>query len=205
MLTEISYACGFLVRHIPTPHPVSTDTATLFHDALAVLLTEKLEKLSWDINYPLKGCASRSLMCLGGKVDPVIREAAQSVGLHDVDLFFPMDLVLWIDPNSVSYRTGNDHTPIILIWEDRSAALAAVASLPSARTKAVIIRNPGSKASTPQNSPPKGNVGMPLSSHSKKPSHSNSNSNSSSSSSSSINSSSKGLATADSLSSILVN
>ncbi|KAJ3135761.1 hypothetical protein HK101_004102 [Irineochytrium annulatum] len=64
-------------------------------------------------------------MCVGGKIDSLIMAAAKHAKIDNVASFFPQDLVLWIDPNCVSYRTGSDHGHIMTLWEDRVASAAA--------------------------------------------------------------------------------
>ncbi|KAI8855320.1 hypothetical protein BC829DRAFT_5115 [Chytridium lagenaria] len=77
----------------------------------------------------LKGSAFRAIFCSGGKVDPVLSLAANHAGMGSADTFFAHhDLVLWIDPNCVSYRSGSDHGPIITVWEDRMSAMHSLAS-----------------------------------------------------------------------------
>ncbi|KAI9363891.1 hypothetical protein DFJ73DRAFT_772783 [Zopfochytrium polystomum] len=159
MIREIQYACDFLAaRHLPVPYATSPEQADVFHGTLLQLLQEKLASATWDPARPARGSGFRSLLIVGGRVDPVIAEAARAASIQGIQACFPADLTLWIDPMCVSYRTGtSDHSPIVVLWEDRvavaaaaaastgspSAAFSAFASLPSRTTK-VVLRNPAS-------------------------------------------------------------
>ncbi|KAI9353305.1 hypothetical protein DFJ73DRAFT_597006, partial [Zopfochytrium polystomum] len=99
---------------------VTSDQATTFHSALLSALQHKLGSTTFDPARPTKGSAYRSLLFVGGRVDPVVAAAAAEAGIANIESFFPVDLVLWIDPFCVSYRTGSDHTPIVYLWEDRA-------------------------------------------------------------------------------------
>ncbi|KAJ3328347.1 hypothetical protein HDU76_010122, partial [Blyttiomyces sp. JEL0837] len=90
-------------RHLPTPQHISSDQAANFHDALVSLLQKKCAASSWDPARPMRGSGYRSLMFVGGKVDPLVAKAASHAGLM-----------------------GNDHAPVINIWEDRTAAMIAL-------------------------------------------------------------------------------
>ncbi|KAJ1547282.1 hypothetical protein HK405_006267 [Cladochytrium tenue] len=129
-----------MLRHIPTPVPVPQEQVDRFHRTLQEQLRAKLQAGTWDPTAPARGSAYRSLLCVGGRVDSLIADAAAAAGIADVESFFPVDLTLWIDPHCVSYRTGSDHTPVVHVWEDRLAAFTAAASA-YAQPK-VVFRNP---------------------------------------------------------------
>lgn len=41
-------------------------------------------------------------------MDPVVTEAAKVTGLTNIGSFLPKEFTMWIDPNEVSYRFGED-------------------------------------------------------------------------------------------------
>ncbi|KAI9340592.1 hypothetical protein BDR26DRAFT_354091 [Obelidium mucronatum] len=71
---------------------------------------------------PHRGSARRCLMNGSKTMDKTFLKAAaqNSIPASLIHPLLPLDLVLWIDPGSVAYRTGSDHSPILTIWEDQS-------------------------------------------------------------------------------------
>ncbi|KAJ3107389.1 Protein btg2 [Phlyctochytrium planicorne] len=156
MLQEVHCASDFLVRYL---HQVSPDQASSFQDHLATILRSKCQSSSWDPSRPFRGSAFRAIFCAGGKVDPVIILAGQAAGIPQIESFFNVDLVLWVDPHCVSYRQGSDHGHIITLWEDRMSITsstqqhnpyASSASIPI--TSAAYTSAPSTQSYTPATS-----------------------------------------------------
>ncbi|KAF9435322.1 transducer of ERBB2 [Entomortierella beljakovae] len=72
----------------------------------------------WDPQRPHYGNGYRAITSFGGKVDPLLCEAAQKSSLPVETLYglIPKDLVLWVEPFTVSFRVG-DHGTINTIYD----------------------------------------------------------------------------------------
>lgn len=64
----------------------------------------------WFPEKPFKGSAYRCVRIVGQKMDPLIKKAGEGCGLSVSDLLrvLPNELTMWIDPEEVSYRIGED-------------------------------------------------------------------------------------------------
>lgn len=76
--------------------------------------SEKLEELlavryrdHWHPCNPGKGSAYRCIR-INGKIDPLILEAGKATGLSNFEHYLPKEFTMWIDPEEVSYRFGED-------------------------------------------------------------------------------------------------
>lgn len=106
MRNEIHTAVEFLVDLI---RGLAHDEAVAFKSSLANVLTSHY-KDHWFPEKPCRGSAYRCIRVHQGRVDPLIESAGVNAG---VALSFliqncPSDLTIWIDPNEVSYRFGED-------------------------------------------------------------------------------------------------
>jgi protein Tob/BTG len=106
MKNEIQTAVEFLVdlmRGLPN------DEAVAFKSSLANVLTSHY-KDHWFPEKPCRGSAYRSIRVHQGRMDPLIESAGVDAGLAVSFLIriCPSDLTIWIDPNEVSYRFGED-------------------------------------------------------------------------------------------------
>ncbi|KAF9197163.1 hypothetical protein BGZ49_002559 [Haplosporangium sp. Z 27] len=72
----------------------------------------------WDPQRPHYGNGYRAITSFGGKVDPLLCEAAQksSLPVETLHQLIPNDLVLWVEPFNVSYRVG-DHGTINTVYD----------------------------------------------------------------------------------------
>jgi len=79
----------------------------------------------WFPEKPNKGSAYRCLRIVNKKMDPLILRAAVHCGLSEQRLkaLLPSELTVWVDPNEVSYRIGEDGSIGVLFEEsDRVSA-----------------------------------------------------------------------------------
>ncbi|KAG0166797.1 hypothetical protein DFQ28_000621 [Apophysomyces sp. BC1034] len=118
MYLEIVEAGKFLARFLQDH--VDQDLLSRFQEELAEVLEQRFCG-HWDPKQPYRGNGYRAITNFDDMLDPVIAAAAQNVRLPTtlVQSHLPRDLVLWIDPFSVSYRIG-DHGNIMTLFEDRS-------------------------------------------------------------------------------------
>lgn len=72
-------------------------------------------KHHWFPEKPCKGSGYRCIR-INHKMDPLIGQAAQRIGLSSQELFqlLPSELTLWVDPYEVSYRIGEDGSICVL-------------------------------------------------------------------------------------------
>ncbi|KAG0042808.1 Protein Tob2 [Gryganskiella cystojenkinii] len=116
MLLEISCASDFLCKFLSssscTPHIIDE-----FKAQLAKLMQEKYTD-HWDPQRPHYGNGYRAITSFGGKVDPLLCQAAQqsSLPMETLQGLIPRDLVLWVEPYTVSFRVG-DHGSINTIYD----------------------------------------------------------------------------------------
>lgn len=107
MLEEVKAAAGFITG---LPNTVLDGTQ---REAMRVALMDLMRRKyanHWNESSPLQGNGYRSIMTCGSVVDPLILAAAQSAGVKNdvISTLFPSDLIVWVDPNDVSYRFGEN-------------------------------------------------------------------------------------------------
>lgn len=75
----------------------------------------------WYPDQPMKGSGYRCVRVSGEKIDPVIIQAATSVGvnLDEMKEYMPQELTLWIDPNEVSYKIG-EKGQVKILYSDKN-------------------------------------------------------------------------------------
>lgn len=68
--------------------------------------------------YPQAPCRGSGYRCLriNHRKDPLIGKAASAIGITQEELFslLPSELTLWVDPNEVSYRIGENGSICVL-------------------------------------------------------------------------------------------
>ncbi|KAF9583423.1 hypothetical protein BGW38_009508 [Lunasporangiospora selenospora] len=115
MLLEISCASDFLCRFLmPSCTPQALDD---FKRETVALMQEKYTN-HWDPQRPHYGNGYRAITSFGGNVDPLLCKAAEKSSLPMATLqgLIPRDLVLWVEPFTVSFRVG-DHGSINTIYD----------------------------------------------------------------------------------------
>ncbi|CAO3570351.1 unnamed protein product [Mortierella alpina] len=117
MLLEISCASDFLSRFLSASSSITPQVIEAFKEATVALMTEKYTN-HWDPQRPHMGNGYRAITSFGGQVDPLLCKAAQKSSLPMETLHgpIPRDLVLWVEPFTVSFRVG-DHGSINTIYD----------------------------------------------------------------------------------------
>lgn len=105
MKTEVYCACAFFSRMLQTKN-LPVQFVDVFRSKLEDLLLERF-KNHWDAANPNKGSAYRCIR-INKKMDPVVEEAAKVTGLSDISKYLPAEFTMWVDPDDVSYRFGED-------------------------------------------------------------------------------------------------
>jgi protein Tob/BTG len=108
MRTEISNAVNFLSNLIRNKNPSPSQLAQ-FQDALASRFAASFTD-HWFPERPLRGNAYRCVRIVSNRMDKLIAAAGADAGLSEEYLrsAFPQELSVWIDPDEVSYRIGED-------------------------------------------------------------------------------------------------
>ncbi|KAM4819450.1 protein BTG1-like isoform 1-T1 [Thomomys bottae] len=114
MICEITAAVAFISHFLRTKGLTSEEHLQTFSQTLQELLTEHY-KHHWFPDMPCKGSGYRCIR-INHRMDPLITQAAQSIGLSSQELFrlLPSELTLWVDPYEVCYRIGEDGSICVL-------------------------------------------------------------------------------------------
>ncbi|KAI8982054.1 hypothetical protein BDF20DRAFT_818469 [Mycotypha africana] len=114
MQIEICQAVDFLGRLLQSK--VDSNTVFCFKKQLVTVLLERFSN-HWDPRQPNRGNGFRAISNFNG-ADPILVEACNKANcsFNLIHTHLPRDLVLWIDPYSVSYRVG-DHGNIMTLYD----------------------------------------------------------------------------------------
>ncbi len=106
MRTEINSAVDFLSNLLRTRVP--GDRVETFRQTLNMSVTNHYEG-HWFPEKPFRGSGYRCIR-INHKMDPLIMRAGVETGITERMLFsiLPNELTLWVDPDEVSYRIGED-------------------------------------------------------------------------------------------------
>uniref|UniRef100_A0A8D2LQB6 Protein BTG1 n=1 Tax=Varanus komodoensis TaxID=61221 RepID=A0A8D2LQB6_VARKO len=102
MIREIAAAVGFISKFLRTKGLMNERQLQTFSQSLQELLAEHY-KHHWFPEKPCKGSGYRCIR-INHKMDPLIGQAAQRIGLSAQELFrlLPSELTLWVDPYEMS-------------------------------------------------------------------------------------------------------
>lgn len=108
MINEVNSVVNFISKLLRQRN-VPTDLIDRFRTSLAEILHVHYRN-HWFPEKPFRGSAYRCVRVVNKVMDPVLIRAGNSVGLSQTDLMklLPSELTLWVDPNDVSYRIGED-------------------------------------------------------------------------------------------------
>ena len=93
-----------------------------FRQTLLVLLCTHYQD-HWFPDRPFKGSGYRCIR-INHKMDPLLSKAGKQCGFTEGDLFriLPAELTLWVDPDEVSYRIGEEGSIAVLYESDSEAS-----------------------------------------------------------------------------------
>ncbi|KAI8904710.1 hypothetical protein EDD86DRAFT_277906 [Gorgonomyces haynaldii] len=109
MHKQIEIATQFLCSYIP-------NCPQEFQDYLQAQLHLKLQH-SWYPQSPQQASAYRTVQILNYKPDQLLRHCLQQFNIPYS--LFPAEMVLWIDPDSVSYRLAQSYTTTL--WTQKKS------------------------------------------------------------------------------------
>lgn len=126
MKEEVRSATDFLARLVAGGRWESS-TVDSFREQLDNVLFSHYED-HWFPEKPFKGSAYRCMRIVNRKMDPLISKAGSLCGLTESDLLrvLPSELTMWIDPEEVSYRIGEDGS-IGVLYDNESVITGASA------------------------------------------------------------------------------
>ncbi|KAJ3201066.1 hypothetical protein HK099_002380, partial [Clydaea vesicula] len=114
MHQELNSAVNFIASYLKSNTSLNINK---FKKELFDLLENKF-KNHWCEQYPLLGNGFRAISFHHPIVDECLLTAASLNGIADINLYFPSDLVLWIDPHCVSYKIS-DYGYVTTIYESQ--------------------------------------------------------------------------------------
>lgn len=118
MIDEVDSATGFIARILLNTR---LDNARLetFKEMLQLLMVNHYQN-HWFPEKPFKGSGYRCLRIVNQKMDPLISKAGAMIGLTELDLLniLPREFTMWVDPNEVSYRIGEEGSIGVLYGPD---------------------------------------------------------------------------------------
>ena len=116
MRLEVHSAADFLMNllRVKSSSPLSETQLQHFKGSLEEVLIRKFRS-HWYPEVPTKGSGFRCIR-INGKMDPIIEKAGVAVGLNSIVLrkMLPQELTMWIDPEEVSYRIGENGSICVL-------------------------------------------------------------------------------------------
>jgi len=123
MKKEVQSAIDFLTNILKTHRTslgVEGKVLDSFYACLETVLCSHYEA-HWFPEKPFKGSAYRCIRIVNQKMDPLQAKAGAQVGLSEKSLLriLPAELTLWVDPDEVSYRIGEDGS-IGMLYDNQS-------------------------------------------------------------------------------------
>ncbi|GAB0096010.1 protein BTG1 [Sergentomyia squamirostris] len=129
MRVEVHSAAQFLMNllRVKQSNPLPENQLENFKGSLEDLLLLRYRS-HWYPEVPTKGSGFRCIR-INGKMDPIVEQAAVNVGLHPrtIKKMLPHELTMWIDPDGVSYRIGENGS-ICVLYETTSDARSSPSS-----------------------------------------------------------------------------
>lgn len=123
MKIEVNSAADFLISLLRIRQKVVLTENQLqsFRGHLAETLTQHYQR-HWYPEIPTKGSGYRCIR-INGKMDPILEQAGMASGLNGRTLrkMLPQELTMWIDPDEVSYRIGENGSVCVLYDSRRTS------------------------------------------------------------------------------------
>jgi len=116
MIREIVSAVNFMSRFLGSRNGIPAEEVNQFRRCLCQALESRYYE-HWFPERPCKGSAFRCIRIVKRRMDPVVLQAAGEAGIAESRLqeLLPSELTLWVDPNDVSYRFGEDGSIGVLL------------------------------------------------------------------------------------------
>lgn len=124
MIPEINSAVRFLsniLHSTDVSNSLSPDQLAAFRQSLESAFATRYRD-HWFPDRPSRGSAYRCVRIANRKLDRLLAGAGAEVGLSEplLQRLLPTELTLWVDPDEVSYRIGEDGS-VGVIYDARAA------------------------------------------------------------------------------------
>ena len=121
MKQEVQSAAEFLAKLLRKRN-VNADKVDSFAQCFEGVLCSHYQD-HWFPEKPTKGSGYRCMRIVNRKMDPLIARAGAAAGLSEPELLsmLPTELTLWVDPEEVSYRIGEEGS-IGVLFDSQSDA-----------------------------------------------------------------------------------
>jgi protein Tob/BTG len=134
MIVEVLYAVDFICGLLRTRGSSSTDSNDKI-DKLRRTLNDRLQRHydgHWHPKAPERGSGYRCIRFVRQRIDPLLVGIGKEAGFSDRDLLamLPAELTLWVDPEEVSVRFGEDGSIGVIYGGSKAAAIAGSDSEP---------------------------------------------------------------------------
>lgn len=106
MKEEIHVACGFIYHMLKKGCRLTELQLQQFTNKMQDVLFAHFRH-HWHLENPQQGSAYRCIR-INHIMDPLVVKAAHESGVNIPDLSLPKEFTMWIDPNEISYRFGED-------------------------------------------------------------------------------------------------
>ncbi|XP_033647267.1 protein BTG2-like [Asterias rubens] len=117
MKAEVTSAVNFLTNLLRSNKDFVRQPVRLerFSQILINLVCEHYQS-HWFPDKPFRGSGYRCIRINDMKMDPLIAKAGQLVGkqVDEMQLLLPSELTVWVDPDEVSYRIGEEGSICVL-------------------------------------------------------------------------------------------
>lgn len=119
MKDEIQTACRFIYHMLKKSCRLTEQQLQQFTNKMQDVLFAHFRH-HWHLENPQLGSAYRCIR-INHIMDPLVVKAARECGVRISDLSLPKEFTIWIDPNEISYRFGEDGSiNTVSIKEERS-------------------------------------------------------------------------------------
>ena len=124
MLKEVDSVIDFFSK-LFRQHKLETSLVSEFAENLREVLYERYRN-HWFPERPLKGSAYRCITNDDNYIDPLLTKALETLhqGRYDLVRLIPRKLTIWVDPDNVSFRIGDDGS-IGVLFEARPQPILA--------------------------------------------------------------------------------
>jgi protein Tob/BTG len=117
MKEEVTSAVRFLLNFLRSSRDLGQQSVRLerFSQILINLVSEHY-KSHWFPEAPFRGSGYRCLRINDMLMDPLVAKAGQlvNISVEEMQMMLPNELTVWVDPNEVSYRIGEEGSICVL-------------------------------------------------------------------------------------------
>lgn len=139
MITEVKAAVNFLAKLMHSSGRISKDCVEQFKNSLETRLHNYYAG-HWFPETPNRGSGYRCIR-INHILDPILASAAKESGITNLLTCIPNELTLWVDPQDVSYRIG----------ENGSIGQLHIPDTPSTNTKSDLTQTQSSYLDSSKN------------------------------------------------------